>query len=356
MKTAVSRYGFINAKLRARISDILPEKLTESLIQTGSLEETFQVLRETPFAPLAEAYDRTGDLQYTELELFRMQIAVYREIVKYATDSVQEFVKGLSLKLEVENFKNVLRLWFGSKVKKRPISHRAGYLYTETILHPLDWDRIINAETFQELTEAVDVDLYRRILEPFLELPLEEIGIFKIETSLDRMYYRTLFEKSAGLPRRDRELVEKILRTEIDLQNISWLIRYSHFYKVDAAGLSEILIPLGRTLEQKDIEAYLSQEGRMKDPAALLKGRFPALASLSLADRGTHAAQALLFEQLLDETTKTEFIKLISGYPFTIGIILVYFFMKSRESRFIMGVLNGKYYGLKPDRIRDVTG
>jgi vacuolar-type H+-ATPase subunit C/Vma6 len=75
-----------------------------------------------------------------------------------------------------------------------------------------------------------------------------------------------------------------------------------------------------------------------------------------LTDKGSSASQALLFENLLDNTRKTEFLKLISGYPFTIGIILVYFFMKNRESQFIIALLNGKYYGWKPERIRDAAG
>ncbi len=354
MKTPVSRYGFINAKLRARISMILPGDFVDSLISTGSLEEAFQLLKETEFAPISNAYDRTGDLQSSEMELFKMQIGWYREIVKYTTDSVQTFVEAMSLKLEIENLKNAIRLWFGSRLKKRSIGYRAGYLYKERILNAIDWDSIINAGSFQEIVDSSGI--YKEILSPFTRNIQDGGSLFKLEISLDRMYYDFLFDSSISLPHRDRILVERILTTEVDLQNINWLIRYSHFYKVSAPELKEILIPRGKSLELEDIQAYLTQESRQKDPAALLKGRFPALSSLSLADKGNTASQALLFEQLLEETRKSEFLKLISGYPFNIGIILVYFFMKTRECRFLTGLLNGKYYGWKAERIREVTG
>ena len=180
-------------------------------------------------------------------------------------------------------------------------------------------------------------------------------GLFKLEIALDRMYYDLLFDAAGKLPSRDRELVERILTTEIDLQNINWLIRFSHFYDVSAAEMEKILISRGTRIGVEDITAYLNQESRQREPSALLKGRFPSLSTISMGERGA-ATQAMLFEQILEETRKTEFMKLISGYPFTIGIILVYFFLKNRECRYLTGILNGKLYGWSPDRIREVTG
>ncbi|MBI9103664.1 MAG: V-type ATPase subunit [Spirochaetales bacterium] len=356
MKSPVSRYGFINAKLRARISMILTEEFSSSLLRSASMEEVLQLLKETEFSPVSDAYDRTGDIQSAELELFQMQIGWYREIVKITEDVVQGFIRSMSLKLEIENLKNAIRLWYGSRIKKRPIGHRAGYLYRERILNNIDWDGIINAVSFDEIITSLNTDIYTKAIEPFRTAMETGDGLFKMEIALDRMYYDFLFSSAKELPSKDRALVERILTTEIEIQNINWLIRYSHFYSVTAPELEEILIPRGMKISVEDIQSYLSQETRQKDPAALLKGKFPALASLSIGDKGSAASQAILFEQLLEATRKEEFMKLISGYPFTIGIVLVYFFMKNRESRFLMSVLNGKYYGWKSERIREVTG
>ena len=154
MKAPVTRYGFINAKLRARISMILSEEFTDSLIRAESIEEALQFLRETYFSPVSEAWDRTGDIQAAELELFRLQISWYREMVKITGDEVQDYVRAMSVKPEIENLKNIIRLWYGSRIKKRSMGHRAGYLYREKIVNPMDVDGLVNAPTYRGTAEC----------------------------------------------------------------------------------------------------------------------------------------------------------------------------------------------------------
>jgi V/A-type H+-transporting ATPase subunit C len=48
---------------------------------------------------------------------------------------------------------------------------------------------------------------------------------------------------------------------------------------------------------------------------------------------------------------KIEVRKILTGYPFTIGIILAYFILKSDEIRKIMTVLNAKFYEWPEERI-----
>ena len=357
MKSAVSRYGFINAKLRARISRILPDDFRESLIQASTLEEVFQILENTDYSGLSRVYDRTGDLQAVEAELFSSQILQYTGILKHTQDEVAGFIKAMTVKLEIENLKNLLRLWFGSRVKKRPMGHRTGYIYREKILHPVGWDALINALTFTDILEGLAGTPYHAVLEPYRLTPVEEGGIFRIETSLDRFYYQFLINQAEKLPPRDRDLVLRILETEVDLQNLSWILRYSRFYRLNAEELAATLLPGGHRFTLQELQPFVSREGGSQevDPGTLLIHRYPALGALGEAgsSRGSQAARAVLFEKLLEVTRLQEFMKLITGYPFTIGIVLVYFFLKEREIRFLVGVMNGKNYHWQEDKIRE---
>ncbi|MDR1894928.1 MAG: V-type ATPase subunit [Spirochaetales bacterium] len=358
MKSAIKLYGFINANLRARISDILHPPLSENLIKAGSLEEALQLLKDTPFSSLAEIFDNSGDMQFVELELFKMQIKNYRNIRKHVSDKpLLAFIDALTLKPEIENLKNVLRLWFGSRIKNRPISYRSGYIYQSTILNKLDWSRLLNAPSLGEICRALEAP-YRAVLEEFKDQSPEETGIFRIETALDRMYYRLLLEKSGDLSLRDAQVVKELLAVEAELQNINWIIRYSYYYNVDARDLLEILIPLGRGFSLKALEEFLNRDSKQRDLSILVRNRFPRLAALSLNDRegrSSETVQALLFEELFEQTQEAEYHRLLTSHPFSIGIILVYFFLKARESRFIMAVLNGKYYGLPPEKISGLS-
>ena len=65
----LKKYAFINAKLRARISNILSDEVVDQMIKAGSLPESIRVLHNTPFQIIEEVYIRTGDLKLAELEL-----------------------------------------------------------------------------------------------------------------------------------------------------------------------------------------------------------------------------------------------------------------------------------------------
>lgn len=365
-KSPVSRYGFINAKLRTKISTILLDEFREKLLRAASLEEVFHYLRESEFSPLSAVYHKTGDLQAVEAELFEKQIGQYQDVVKHTEGEVRDFVTAMTIKLEIENLKNLLRLWYGSRIKKRPMDHRVGYIYKEKILHAIPWDTLINADSLEKIAAALDQSPYQALLAPFLGTSVAQNGIFYLETALDRFYYRYLKEQSEKLPSGDRKIVHKIMTAEIDLQNLSWIIRYSRFYQITVENLTEVLMPGGSTFSPEQIAPLFAGahertgSGEMhpgiSGAAGLLAQRYPGLQALADGQSGGSASsEAAYFEQLLAQIRKKEFVKIITGYPFTIGIVLVYFFLRNRESRFLTGVFNGKYYGWDSQRIREFS-
>ena len=121
--------------------------------------------------------------------------------------------------------------------------------------------------------------------------------------------------------------------------------------------LAATLLPGGHQFTLQELKPFVSREGggQETDPSGLLVHRYPALGALGDggSSRGNQAARAVLFEKLLEVTRLQEFMKLITGYPFTIGIVLVYFFLKEREIRFLVGVMNGKNYHWQEDKIRE---
>jgi len=156
----VTVYGFINAKLRAKIGLMRQDHLMESLLRSASLVEAVGVLRDSRYREVAHAYDQTGDLQQMELVLLQKEIEMYREVQKYLEGSPATFVQHLLGKIEVDNLKNAIRLWYSSIIRHRPIRHRSGYLFKEVILHPIDWTALINATGWDAVLNAVKATPY----------------------------------------------------------------------------------------------------------------------------------------------------------------------------------------------------
>ncbi|MPL95555.1 hypothetical protein SDC9_41727 [bioreactor metagenome] len=104
-RNPVTVYGFINAKLRAKIGLMRQDRLSESLLKAASLVEAVGVLRDSRYHDVAQAYDQTGDLQQMELVLLQKEIEMYREVQKYLEGSPSDFVRQLLGKIEVDNLK-----------------------------------------------------------------------------------------------------------------------------------------------------------------------------------------------------------------------------------------------------------
>ena len=173
-----------------------------------------------------------------------------------------------------------------------------------------------------------------------------------MEIALDHHFYRQLLAAVDGLGTRDREIARRMIGAEIDLANINWLIRFKGFYKLDPERALACAIPEGIWLSPQAVaEAYA-----MDNPSAVLgelvRRRYPALASLLTPREATESyARLVLIERILAEILMLEVRHLMAGYPFTIGILLAYFVLKSAEIRRIKTVLNAKFYNWPEERI-----
>ena len=352
-KSPVSEYGFINAKLRARISTILTEDFTRGLIGTDNIEGAVQFLATQGFSFASDIWSSTGDIQSLEFEFFKNNIDNYKLIMKHTYGVLKDFTNVLSIKPEIENIKAALRLWYGSRIRKRPVSYRSAYLYKDRIYEKIDWAELINAVDYNDIKKVFQNTIYESVFSSYTVDDAKD-RLFEIETALDRLYYRYLQQSSSKLAKSDKKIVSDILSTEIDLQNISWLIRYRHFYKVSMEDIGRILIPGGHGLELDSLKKNENEIDSGFSPVDILKKTYPELSALSISDHRNFSGQARLFEHLLDETRKRTFSSILAGYPFTIGIIPVYFFMTEREQRFISSVLNGKIYNFPNRQIEEL--
>lgn len=373
MKSAASRYGFINAKLRARIGRMMDDHVVNDMIRSGSLVEVVQVLRDTQYAPVAEAYDRTGDIQALELVLLQGEIAMYEEVAGYLDGKPAEFVRVLLEKIEIDNLKNAIRLWYSNIVRHHSISYRGAYIFRERIVHAIDWAMILNAVQWDEVLKAVSGTPYLPVLERYTFDSIVEDGLFEMETSLDKLWYEHLQRQAKSLSRRDRAAVEKVYGIDIDLKNVLMLVRFGWYHRLSSERLRQLLIPGGTIYGSKDIESFLSMEPPERNPSLLLKRRYADLAKATdeiavqqntlsdstdakVLERKNEiiAAQTLRIEQYLGKMRKKQYLKILSGYPFTLGVVLAYFFLYKRMDQMIRAAISGKYYGWSEERIREV--
>ena len=345
MAGPLKTYAFINAKLRTRISKILPQEFIRQLVRARSLAESVQMLAETDFAPVQKIYERTGDIKTAELELLSKELAIYLELEKLVEEEVRGFVHALSMRFETENLKNALRLWFDRRIRGRSIEDALSYLLREPIHHPIDLDAVIHADTLEQAAERLQATPYGAIVRQQAGRVMEDSSLFSLELALDRFLYGRLVQAADQLAPRDREIARRLIGVEIDLQNIGWLIRFKHFYALDVEQALGSTLPGGLNLAPELMRASYESERTDREISTLVGRRYPEIAPLLASQDQTRiTARLTMIERVLGQIMTIEVRKILTGYPFTIGIIMSYFILKSDEIRKIMTVLNAKFY------------
>ena len=354
MRDALSTYGFLSAKLKARISKTLPPEAIEALIRARSLPEAVQFLRGTAYASIEEAYSATGDLRAGEALLNARELELYTGLFRYLSEPVLGFVRALSLRFEVDKVKNAVRLWFDAQVRVRSVEGKSGYLYRGTIAHAFDVDRVIQAPDADVLAAAFAGTPYEVIVRR--ELSGKVKSVFHFELALDRFFYEEAFAAAARLGKADRTVAERILGVDVDMQNVSWLVRFKSFYGMGTEEAVSSLIPRGRAISSAALaEAFAGDRPGSGSGGALglelLRKSYGSLGAL-LGGSGDAAARLAMMESALRQVSIAEADRNMAGYPFSIGIVLAYFTRQREEMRTVMTILNAKNYSLPEERIR----
>ncbi len=352
MPGALKKYGYINAKLRARIGKILSEDFFQRMARSSSLTEAAALLRDTDFAVVESTYNKTGDLKMGELELLKREIDLYLEIVRLLEGQVADFVRALSIRYEIDNLKHALRLWFDRSVRNRSIRDSVGYLYRGVIYHSFDADEIINADDLESVIKALRTTPYAQMLEDKEARFKLLSSLFPFEVALDHYYYRQLLDETEKLASRDREIAKKIIGVEIDLMNINWMIRFKNSFNLSSDETVQYIIPQGQDIDAETLRA--AYESPVELLSSIINKRYALMKPLLTSETPDLGSRLVLIEKLLEEIMLYEINRTLAGYPFTVGIVLAYFLLKRNEIKKVMTILNAKYYSIPEERIKSV--
>jgi V/A-type H+/Na+-transporting ATPase subunit C len=358
MSTSVSTYGFINAKLRARISNLLPKETMMRIARSGSLSEAVHVLDETAFAPAVQVFVSTGDLLLMELEIARIERESLQELRgfcrQYADDEVSLFIEIFLDRFLLSDVKNAIRLWFERVLRGRSVEDKLPYFLRTGAHHDVPVEAIVNASDAEELSRVTRGLPFGSVISGSISQVTGEKSLFPLETALDRWYYQELRAAAGKLNRRDRDTALRLIGIEIDVINANWLVRLQTYYGLDAARAVSFLLPGGTVADEKTI-TKIAESPRPAHAVYKLFGRKAGIAGEEPGDgRDRHTRFLALLEGVFQDLYLAECRRAIGGYPFTIGIILAYTALKQQETRMIITAINGKNYNLDPERIGEL--
>ena len=181
--------------------------------------------------------------------------------------------------------------------------------------------------------------------------------------ALDHEWFKRVFAAMAHLSNDDRLVAHAIYMVDVDLKNILLFIRYYYYYvNTSIKDLSEVLIPFGFVYNQMKEKNVLELQDPLEEVRNIVRRKYPTLLkSLSdvrknddeLTSRDENARHIIQMEEYLNVTRRKEFSRILTGNPFTIGVILAYLFLYKDENALIRAILSAKYYGWNEKRIRE---
>jgi V/A-type H+-transporting ATPase subunit C len=337
----LAKYAFANAKIRAMRSYLLEPSTFNLLLEAADRFECLDILKKTPYQSfLSDIKVQDLSLQALEKEFLKYDLAIYGKVQDtLSSKTEQEFVSLLRQRYELEELKVILRIWH----HKLPVDWQ-DHILPGRISYDIDFAKLIAAAHIEEFILLLDHTPYKQPLMTARQAYKDHNSSFYLEAALDVDYYKRLIDCISRFSPVDRKIAAKVLGIEVDIENINWLIRLRKYYSLGIGEMLEWFIPGGQWINKDEVRKYYTTDGLTKVVESVSLGPYARIKELAQDN-------VLLIENFLYEILLREVKAALSGFPFTIGTVMGYLTLKSRETKNIISLLHAKEYGWPKEEI-----
>jgi len=246
---------YVVVRSHALIANLMtPEQMGE-LAEQGTIAEFTEKLAGTIYGTIA--VEEGGDPSIAlEKEFYLKFVERMTKIVDIAPKKLGKFLQAYYyLRFEMLNLKRILR----GKFSELPVSEILGYLIPMEPYQVPDYERLVEAETFDATVEMLRGTPYSDV-EARLEFCKQYDVLWPMEQSLNHLYATAVLKSLDSLPRRDQTLIRNILRFEVNVENLLNAIKHRRIKKDDEDWRLEELFPITFDIGLNQIRALIDSE------------------------------------------------------------------------------------------------
>ncbi|MFX1251276.1 MAG: V-type ATPase subunit [Promethearchaeota archaeon] len=255
-------YSFINAKIRGLKSKLLTVGDYERLLGAQSLSEISRLLGTTVYADLdlGEAL-RADPVDLNEID--RVLNTYYFQFTEYMVNLLPKYARNFAelahrRKAYYTGLKTIIR-GIDLHIDKKEITR---YLIPPSTEDYEIFNDLLKSETVAEVIDRLPDSQLQKLLRRYLSDYEKLKDTLVLEQALTREYYETLFRESKKLRRMDIKSVFRLVNAEMDLLNLSMIIRGKNL-NIEEATLESWIVPIksklgnmGRFLKARPKEIY----------------------------------------------------------------------------------------------------
>jgi len=335
MTLGALRYSRVNALVRSMVSRLLTRADWQSLLTAVDVAEVVRLLSETTYGSQVRAA-ASPDLPVVERALRLALADTYDRLIHALLGAPRDLVETLLLRRELDNLKAILRAV-------------AGQLPRETVfrlLFPLGRysrlpvEDLLRAGGISEAAELLDGTAYGRVLHISLDRYAEEGSLFPVEVALDLDYFRRLWARVEALSGLDYTTARKFMGSRYDVLNLDWLIRFRLLYRLSPEEIFNYTLPHGYRITDRIIRRAAAASDLPGIAAELPEPYRGLLREVGTEPGAVERAEVRLHRQL-SEVARSAFL----GYPFQLGEVLAYLWLREAEVHDLEVILEGKRAG-----------
>ena len=239
------KYPNLNAKLKGMYAKRITKTDLEDIIKQNNLKSAVLLLKNK--SEIFKNVDENIDRLEIESLLEENQIQDIKKIQYLLNNDDKEKFEFFLLRYEIKCVKSIFRKLF-TEDKTQDIVVQNVKRWTESLFE--DIKGIETVQDFDDFFLAIKRMKYNKILKKYQEK--ENINVFEVENEIDKLYFETLYDRI-----KDIENLEKIIGSEIDLLNVSWIYRTKKYYHYKEEKLKKILINRNYKLNPKIIDKLI---------------------------------------------------------------------------------------------------
>ena len=339
MMRSLARYATANAVTRTMLSEFLTKQEFDAINRTASLQEAWAALRRTRHGDWLPQ-DSPTDVLALEQLLREATALRFKRSIRTLKGKPKEVGTTLLSRWDLDNLEFALRLWHGRD------SSLVGSVAQVSFVHEIPSIQIAGAQTIEEIALALRHTPYFEPVSASVATYREKHSIFYVEVTLERDYYRRLLQTVRALGGHEALEGERIIASEIDLLNLSWVGRLLQYYGIRAAELHQFLIPSPSVISRQ-----LTSPGLTADALNEIGSKFFAEAFRRDGKRLSTLERVSLLEYMVSEMAVQAARRSLAGYPFSITCILSFYLLKRVELRNLTTSFVGKASGLTETEI-----
>lgn len=333
-----TKYAYINARVSAMKSRLLPKE-TYAKLMNMSITEIARFIGETEYkSEIDELAGKYSGIDLVEFALSLNLARTYRKLIEVSQGEANALIKAYLRRWDIYNIKTLIRGKLYNVSEEEIIEEfvSAGNLSNEFLLR-------LAKSSIDEIISSLERTPYFDLIKECKEKQCQIL-----EEELDKFYYENLLKSLKAEKGNSVRLLEKFIKMEIDIENISSLLRLKKD-GIEGKDIFEHLLDGGEELNREKLNQLSSLSYKELLKALEQFSYFKVLAELNL-----EKASIGEIENKLYKYSKEHSLRISRYYPLTILPILGYIQAKKIEVDNIRAIVRGKERNLKEETIKSL--